>query len=286
LAAAEGGGTDLEAYSGVSLTAMSARSHTSSPLRSRAWSLIAIALPATIGFGLAVAAPKLLRRHDSATTPIALAQAGGATTPDAAAPAAAASAPVTIEPLASPARLVHVKSINTREEATFRVGPRGFVPAAEVAAVEAFFRCRRTGQQHTIAPGVLVLLADIADRWPGHVIEVVSGYRAAPYGAPHSRHFSGHAIDLRVRGVRTSAVRDFVWREHESIGVGHYAEGNFVHVDWRPEDQEIAWSSPNEDSLPQYNPAWAKRARRGLHRAHAPGALAELASAPRAAALR
>jgi hypothetical protein len=113
---------------------------------------------------------------------------------------------------------------------------------------------------------VLVLLADIADRWPGHTIEIISGFRAAPFGAPHSRHFSGNAIDLRVRGVRTTAVRDFVWREHEGIGVGHYAEGNFVHVDARPDDQEIAWSSPDENSLPTYNPAWAKRARRGLHR--------------------
>jgi uncharacterized protein YcbK (DUF882 family) len=173
---------------------------------------------------------------------------------------------VTIEPLLSPQRLVHVESVNTRERASFNVGPRGFVPADQVAAVNAFFRCRRTGNEHAISPDVLVLLADISDHWPGRTIEIISGFRAAPYGAPHSRHFSGNAIDLRVRGVRTTAVRDFVWREHEGIGVGHYAEGNFVHVDARSDDQEIAWSSPNEDTLPEYNPAWAKRARRGLHR--------------------
>jgi uncharacterized protein YcbK (DUF882 family) len=198
------------------------------------------------------------------------------------APAAPVSpaAQVTIEPLSSPQRLVHVESVNTGDKAVFNIGPRGYVPPDQIASVENFFRCRRTEREHAIAPGVLVLLADIADRWPGHVIEIVSGFRAAPFGAPHSRHFIGHAIDLRVRGVRTTAVRDFVWREHEGIGVGHYAEGNFVHVDSRPEDGDIAWSAPEESSLPEYNPPWAKRARRGQHRRSSP-ALAELGAADR-----
>ena len=58
---------------------------------------------------------------------------------------------------------------------------------------------------------------------------------ARPPSAPATRsHFAGHAIDLRVRGVRTAKVRDFVWREHHEVGVGHYAVQDFVHVDSRP----------------------------------------------------
>ena len=91
--------------------------------------------------------------------------------------------------------------------------------------MEHFFRCRRTGKHRPLDAGMLALLADIAQRWPGRIIEVISGYRAPPFGAPHSRHFLGHAIDLRVRGVRTAKVRDYVWREHQGVGVGHYSAG-------------------------------------------------------------
>ena len=165
-----------------------------------------------------------------------------------------------------PSREVHVTvaNVNTDESATFSVGVNGRTRVEQAAAIERFFRCRRTGRHKPLADSVLALLADIAQRWPGKVIEVVSGYRAPPFGVRHSKHFAGHAIDLRVRGVRTSKVRDFVWREHHEVGVGHYAVQNFVHVDSRPGDNDTAWSAPHEDSPPQYSPRWAKRARRQL----------------------
>jgi uncharacterized protein YcbK (DUF882 family) len=109
---------------------------------------------------------------------------------------------------------------------------------------------------------VLALLVDVAQHWPGRTIEVVSGYRSPPFGAPHSRHFAGFAIDLRVRGVRTRKVRDYIWRGHHEVGVGHYAEQDFVHVDSRPGQPDTAWSAPHEYSRPRYNPGWAKLARR------------------------
>jgi uncharacterized protein YcbK (DUF882 family) len=180
----------------------------------------------------------------------------------AAAATVAAPARITLEPLASPEQVVNLVNVNTGERASFRIGTRGYVRTEEVAAVDRFFRCRRTERQRAIDPGVLVLLADIGRHWPGREIEIISGFRAPPFGAPHSRHFTGHAIDLRVRGVRTAAVRDYVWREHQGVGVGHYADEDFVHVDSRPEAKEIAWSAREEDSTPQYNPRWAKRIRR------------------------
>ncbi|HEY0710031.1 MAG TPA: DUF882 domain-containing protein [Polyangia bacterium] len=178
--------------------------------------------------------------------------------------APAVKAGIVVEPIESQERPVKLENVNTKEKATFRIGPRGYVRAEQLAAVQHFFRCRRTDREAPISPGVLAMLGDVAERFPGRVIEVVSGFRAPPFGVPHSRHFKGHAIDLRVRGVRTSVVRDFLWREHRGLGVGFYAEENFVHVDYRPEDQEIAWSARHESSAPEYNPRWAKRARRGL----------------------
>jgi uncharacterized protein YcbK (DUF882 family) len=169
---------------------------------------------------------------------------------------------VVIEPLPPPRIVVTLENINTDERATFALGYQGEISAEQTAAVRHFFRCRRTGREMRIAPGVLTILVDVARRWPGRVIEVVSGFRAPPFGAPHSKHFRGHAIDLRVRGVRSAAVRDFVWREHRQVGVGHYTRENFVHVDFRPGEQDMAWSATEEDHPPQYNPRWSVKARK------------------------
>ncbi len=156
-------------------------------------------------------------------------------------------------------RIVAIENVNSREEAVFNIGPGGYVRSDQVPALERFFRCRRTDRRNPIDPAVLELLAQISERWPGRVIEFLSGFRAPPFGVPNSRHFIGHAIDLRVRGVRTSEVRDFLWREHAGIGVGYYAEGDFVHVDSRGDKAEAAWSGHNESATYERNPAWARR---------------------------
>jgi uncharacterized protein YcbK (DUF882 family) len=158
-------------------------------------------------------------------------------------------------------RLVGIENVNTGEKAVFNIGPGGYVRSDQTTALEHFFRCRRTGNKENIHPSVLVLLADVAEHWPGRVIEIISGFRAPPFGVPHSRHFKGHAIDLRVRGVPTTEVRDYVWREHQGVGVGYYAKGDFVHVDSRTQDREVAWSGREESSKLDYNPRWASRAR-------------------------
>jgi uncharacterized protein YcbK (DUF882 family) len=189
------------------------------------------------------------------------------------------SAPVKIEPLPSREIAVAVKSVNSGEIGTFTISTSGYVRADQAAALERFFGCRRSGRVKPLANGVLVLLADIAQQWPGRVIEIISGFRAPPYGAPHSKHFIGHAIDLRVHGVRTAVVRDFVWREHKGIGVGHYRQGDFLHVDSRPEDGDMAWSARHEASRYVYNPRWAKRARRANLVSSTRGAPVTLATA-------
>jgi uncharacterized protein YcbK (DUF882 family) len=209
----------------------------------------AAAPPASLLLGLTPALPDMSNRALSTVSTVSAVKPAAPMTPE-------------VEPLPSREIAVAVKNVNSGEIGTFTLSTSGYVRADQAAALARFFGCRRSGRVKPLANGVLVLLADIAQKWPGRVIEIISGFRAPPYGAPHSKHFIGHAIDLRVPGVRTALVRDFVWREHKGIGVGHYRDGDFLHVDWRPADGDMAWSARHEASRYQYNPRWAKRARR------------------------
>jgi uncharacterized protein YcbK (DUF882 family) len=177
---------------------------------------------------------------------------------------------IIIEPLPVPMVAVALLNVNGQDTGLFHIGAQGEMYPDESAGIEHFLRCRRTNRELPMAPGVLAMLADVAHHWPGRTIEVISGYRAAPFGAPHSKHFRGHAIDLRVRGVKTSALRDYVWRGHHEVGVGHYPETNFVHMDWRPGEPDIAWTGTDEDGAPQYHPRWARRARQVRPPHHGP----------------
>src|SRR2546429_257826 len=101
--------------------------------------------------------------------------------------ALAARRRIIIEPLPVPMVTVKLANVNTQETATFHIGREGELGADEAAAVEQFFRCRRSGRHMTMAPGVLAMLADVAKHWPKRTIEVISGFRAPPFGAPHSK---------------------------------------------------------------------------------------------------
>jgi uncharacterized protein YcbK (DUF882 family) len=159
---------------------------------------------------------------------------------------------------------VRLEIVNTLEVMTVNLPLDGKLGPDDARMIAFLFRCRRTGRLGQIAPGVLAMLAHVATQWPDRPIQIVSGFRAPPFGAPHSKHFKGHAIDLRVRGVRTAHLRDFVWREHHEVGVGFYAKANFVHMDWRPGEQDRAWTGSEEAGSEQYNPRWARNARRTL----------------------
>lgn len=80
-------------------------------------------------------------------------------------------------------------------------------------------------------PGLLTRLQQIADRFPGHDIELTSGYR--PDARETSRHRTGHALDLRVVGAPLDEVHALALGFDES-GVGLYPTSEFLHVDVRP----------------------------------------------------
>ena len=76
-----------------------------------------------------------------------------------------------------------------------------------------------------------------------HPISVISGYRSVetnrmlaemnPGVARNSYHTKGQAIDLRIEGIETSAIRDMGIRLRVG-GVGFYKKSNFVHLDTGP----------------------------------------------------
>ena len=110
------------------------------------------------------------------------------------------------------------------------------------------------------------LHADVAARFPGHEIEVVSAVRDEPdrtrEGIKHSKHWSGHAIDLIVRDAKLTEVRDVMWKSHRDIGVGYYPTGGFIHLDYRPDIHDTAWTQQRPNADNQYNPRWSRIARR------------------------
>lgn len=95
-------------------------------------------------------------------------------------------------------------------------------------------------------PRLLQMLARVAERWPGHAIEVVSGYR--PSHDPHagSRHAHARALDFRVAGVSREELRDFC-RTLPLAGVGYYPHSVFVHLDVRDRTEGSArWTDYSE----------------------------------------
>jgi uncharacterized protein YcbK (DUF882 family) len=144
--------------------------------------------------------------------------------------------------------------------------PRDGKVSAEIAdAIARIMRCRVSGRTRRIAAGTLALLADVAARFPGHEIEIVSAVRAEPdrtrEGIKHSKHWSGHAIDIIVRGAKLTDVRDVMWKNHRDIGVGYYPRGGFIHIDHRPDIHDTAWTQQRPNADNQYNPRWSRVAR-------------------------
>jgi uncharacterized protein YcbK (DUF882 family) len=111
--------------------------------------------------------------------------------------------------------------------------------------LDHFLRDHRTGDVHRYDPRVFDLLHDLGAKVAGldPEIDVVCGYRT-PWSneslrehghgvALHSLHMQAMAIDIRVPGVETGALRDAALALHRG-GVGYYARSQFVHVDVGP----------------------------------------------------
>ena len=110
--------------------------------------------------------------------------------------------------------------------------------------INRFLKDFRTGDVAEINPQLLDLLHDVRSELGSEATyEVISAYRSPKTNemlrattsgvAKKSQHLEGNAIDVRLRGTRTTALRDTAMRLQRG-GVGFYEESDFVHVDMGP----------------------------------------------------
>ncbi len=120
------------------------------------------------------------------------------------------------------------------------------------------FRHRQTNLQREPSARLVELLARISDHFGGREISIMSGYRPAGDNTQESsRHTTGDAVDMGIRGVPKRVLRDYC-RTLDRVGVGYYPNSSFVHFDVR--DRSAYWvdrSGPGE--RPDYDREAARR---------------------------
>jgi uncharacterized protein YcbK (DUF882 family) len=129
-----------------------------------------------------------------------------------------------------------------RLDVVYRRGDQ-YIPEA-LDELDYFLRDHRTGDMRHFDPRLFDLLYDLTASLDdtGGEIDVICGYRT-PWSneflrsrnphtgvAQHSLHIQAKAIDIRLRGIATSELRDAALRLHRG-GVGYYRSSDFVHVD-------------------------------------------------------
>jgi len=130
-------------------------------------------------------------------------------------------------------------------DVVYRIGDT-YIPAA-IAKLDYFLRDSRTQDEKAYDPREFDVLHNVMARLgrTDGVIDIVCGYRT-PWSnnflrtrsrhtgvAKNSQHVEAKAIDIRVPGVRTRALRD-VALSLDAGGVGYYPRSQFVHVDVGP----------------------------------------------------
>ena len=123
--------------------------------------------------------------------------------------------------------------------ALFDLGAFVAVSRDALAALSHHVRCFRTDKERPIHPRLAEIVARATEAFGRDNVDVVSGFRARPFGAPHSKHFLGRAMDFRLPNVPSRKVAAWVWKNFRGIGVGYYPKQNFVHVDVR--ELDVRW---------------------------------------------
>jgi LysM repeat protein len=97
---------------------------------------------------------------------------------------------------------------------------------------------------------LVILLQQVADRFPGKRFEIISGFRPYEKGN-ESKHSLGRAIDFRVIGVSNKDVYNFI-KTLPNVGAGYYPHSAFVHLDVR--DKTTLWTdSSRVGQKPKYS---------------------------------
>lgn len=149
---------------------------------------------------------------------------------------------------------------NDHQRGLVAVWRDGSTDEATTAELKKLFRCRKTHREKTIKKATLAMLADVSERHGGKTIEYVSAYRVSRDESATSPHRHAAAIDFRIRGVQLRTIRDYLWRTYTGVGVGWYPEGQYIHIDSRPDLHDTSWTFVKGRN--KYKPYWAELARR------------------------
>jgi uncharacterized protein YcbK (DUF882 family) len=134
-----------------------------------------------------------------------------------------------------------------------RFDPIELMTPTGISSFSHFVRCHRTNKERSVAPRLIEIVLAAVEHFGVDSVEIISGYRARPYGAPHSKHFLGQALDIRLTGIPSARLSTWIWATFHNVGVGYYTRQNFVHVDTR--DADIRWveeSRHGESGLARY----------------------------------
>jgi uncharacterized protein YcbK (DUF882 family) len=146
--------------------------------------------------------------------------------------------------------LVHV---NRHESMQLRMRDSNGKPVrGQQRRFDRFLRCHYTNVQHAMNPRLISLIYRTGRHWPGHRVEVVSGYRHPKVSKnPRSPHMKGLACDFRVVGISNQELRDYLRRNFDKVGVGYYPNSSFVHLDIRRDHSAfwIDYSGPGERAI-------------------------------------
>jgi uncharacterized protein YcbK (DUF882 family) len=124
-------------------------------------------------------------------------------------------------------------------EVTYSAG--GEYVESALAEINDFLADFRTGDTIVIDPGLLDLIYDVRTSLGSNgTFEVISAYRSPETNkmlrglgrgvAKKSQHLLGKAIDVRLRNVKSSVLRDAAIKINRG-GVGYYEKSDFVHLD-------------------------------------------------------
>jgi uncharacterized protein YcbK (DUF882 family) len=157
------------------------------------------------------------------------------------------SSPSTASPALPQEYHLRMHHLHTGEDidVVYRIG-NTYIPEA-LDQLNHFLRDHRTEDVSSYDPKEFDVLNALMTRLgrPDGVIDVVCGYRtpwsnnflrtrSADTGvAEHSQHMLAKAIDIRVPGISTIALRNAALALHAG-GVGFYPVSQFVHVDVGP----------------------------------------------------
>ncbi len=149
-----------------------------------------------------------------------------------------------VEPKTPKHRILSFYNIHTGETLKTCYRSRGKLIHRAVNRISHIMRDHRTGEVKPVDPNLLDLLHRIVmEKKPHAPFSIISGYRSPSTNealrkvtagvAPKSLHMEGRAIDIRIPGCQTTALRQLAV-DLRCGGVGYYPKSDFVHLDTGP----------------------------------------------------